>query len=424
MDIASTQDYADRPADDIAADQSSPPALSRGRKLFFGAFMLFGALLFAEAVLWFGFPVPPPYALDPNHPDVRGYNRYVAAEYPANAVFRGEANGSITPGIDGPVTISFNQYGFRGPELASVSKPADTLRVFCVGGSTTACLNLDDADTWPAQLQRMLAERFPDRRIEVVNCGVNAETTRGDINMIAHRVLPFAPDLVIMHPGINDWMISKAPDYSPARTEVGSYRSGRYEYLYRKLKWMGVKEVLSASQLFRRMVYLKRGVAGDGGDDDDWDIGGKSLVRLRRQQASRQVVPMTDELMQPRSELTDNLRLSMAMCRARGARALLLTQPVLWEDNMPDEHRKLCWMGFNGDVTYSPGDLEQMMSAYNAAMKGLADELGVPVVDAASVLPKDTSIFFDDCHFNVRGAERMAGLIADAIVQRGLLAGG
>ncbi len=385
--------------------------LSRGRKLLF-LIIVFAVIWAAvEAVLWLFLPVPPPYAMSPDHPDVRGCNRYVAAEYPPNKSFTGVANPKITPGIEGKVTVSFDRFGFRSPRLISLDKPAGVTRVFCVGGSTTACLNLDDADTWPEQLQARLSAEWPQAAFDVVNCGMNAENTRGHINVIAQRVLPLHPDVIVLHPGINDWAVSKASDYSPVRMEKSSYRSDRYEYLARKLRWMGVKELLSESQVFRRLVWAKRQMNGNVGDDDDWDIGGRALIRLRRENAQRHVEPMPAELIEPRPELVENLRSILGLCRAHGVQLVLLTQPVLWQNDMPPRLHALCWMGFHGDVVYEPGDLARMMNAYNDAMRRFAREENMPLVDLASELPRDETVFFDDCHYNIAGARRVADLI-------------
>jgi lysophospholipase L1-like esterase len=386
------------------------------KKAFFLALLLGGCWLVIELGLWVLAPVPAPHALAPGHPDVRGHNRFITFENPHGVCFTGVADPARTPGIEGPITVTFNDFGFRSPRLRSVEKPAGVVRVFCVGGSTTIGLVLDDRDAWPEQLQVLLERQYPHVEFDVVNAGVNAGTTRHDLNLISQRVLAFEPDVLVLMQGINDWCLPKEPDYSPIRMGRASYRSREYDYLRRKLKWLGVKEILSTSQLFRRIVYAKRGLGLGRIDREEWDVSGRVLDRLRADHARRRLEAMPARLMAPKPEFTLNLRTISGMCRAHGVRLVLVTQPVMWQPNMPDRLRRLCWMGFSGDVAYEPGDLAQMMENYNRAVLTLGRQESVPVVDAARHLPRDDTVFYDDCHFNVSGAAKLAGRIMETLI--------
>lgn len=399
----------------VSVASASAARVSRGHRFIFLGVVVLVCSALSEAGLWIFAPVPPPYALAPNHPDVRGHNRYIASESPRNAVFAGVADPSRTPGIAGPVTVSYNEFGFRSSRLTTIEKPAGVTRIFCVGGSTTACLLLDDQDTWPEQLQRLLQARYPEATIDVVNAGVNASTTRNDINLIAQRVLAFEPDIIVMLAGFNDARIAQQPDYSPIRMEKASYRSDRYMYLYRKLKWMGIKELLSTSQCFRRLVYAKRQVGLDSFDQDESDVSGRALIYLRDRHARRHPGAMPASIMSPKPEYIQNLQTILGMCQVHDIDLILVTQPVIWQEDMPQNLKDLCWMGFSGSVAYEPGDLAEMMNRYNQAMLDFGEMAGIPLVDAGGRLPKDTTVLYDDCHFNVSGAGKLAGLVAEAI---------
>jgi hypothetical protein len=54
-------------------------------------------------------------------------------------------------------------------------------------------------------------------------------------------------------------------------------------------------------------------------------------------------------------------------------------------------------------------------SDYHRIMRDVGARMGVPVIDAASELAKDPSMFFDYCHFDARGHEVVSGLVVNAI---------
>jgi len=45
-------------------------------------------------------------------------------------------------------------------------------------------------------------------------------------------------------------------------------------------------------------------------------------------------------------------------------------------------------------------------------------EEGVNCVDLVSGLPKDTAVFYDDCHFNTSGCEKTARILTDFLIDR------
>lgn len=66
-----------------------------------------------------------------------------------------------------PIRVSVNSLGLRGPERAA-RKPKGVLRIAVVGGSNTYGPAVNDDETYPAQLERLLGKGY-----EVWNAGVN-----------------------------------------------------------------------------------------------------------------------------------------------------------------------------------------------------------------------------------------------------------
>lgn len=76
---------------------------------------------------------------------------------------------ALTPGYDYN-GIRVNKLGFRGPEITAERSPG-SLRIVAMGDSTTFGLYGHDCP-YPAQLQQGLDAMLPERKIEVVNAGV------------------------------------------------------------------------------------------------------------------------------------------------------------------------------------------------------------------------------------------------------------
>ncbi|MDP6538859.1 MAG: GDSL-type esterase/lipase family protein [Planctomycetota bacterium] len=113
---------------------------------------------------------------------------------------------------------SHNSLGFRGPKIAAV-KPPGTLRIACLGGSSTYGHGpSSDETTWPARLEAHLERALPERAIEVVNGGCQGYSSFESLANLAFRVLPLQPDVVIVYHTINDMRCALYPDARPDNT--------------------------------------------------------------------------------------------------------------------------------------------------------------------------------------------------------------
>lgn len=122
-----------------------------------------------------------------------------------------------TPGFVSNGVQQNNAQAYRG-EAVPVSRSPDTLRVLCLGGSTTYGEGVNHpADTYPAQLGALL-QRDPalaGRRVEIINAGLRWGTTA---EILTHYLLKFRyyrPDLVVINPGGNDPVAYTTPGYQP-----------------------------------------------------------------------------------------------------------------------------------------------------------------------------------------------------------------
>jgi lysophospholipase L1-like esterase len=366
-------------------------------------------MLVAEACLWTLVHLPHPYVADEQRDrqvvaHLRGAppNRYLPS-YHVPAVIRIDTDGVALPGVHGAGTFTINRFGFRSPRLDAIDKPPGVRRVFCVGGSTTECLYLDDADAWPERLQAELA--LPG--LDVVNAGHSGDATRDHLALMAQRITAFAPDVVLFLVGINDFMQQQAPDYSLMRDDARSL-AGREAAAATHWK----VALCDASQTARAIVLIGRRLTrGDSAGRVEQDVHGGWVARERAKWRALPWSELPDRA--PGPEFALNLRSLVGICRAHGAVSVLLTQPALWDSD--DRRCEARFWRRVGNRRVPDRALWQAIEDYNDVTRAVARELDVPLVDLARLMPKSVDLFYDDDHVNVAGANVMARLVADGL---------
>jgi hypothetical protein len=136
------------------------------------------------------------------------------------------------------------------------------------------------------------------------------------------------------------------------------------------------------------------------------------LQTLRQRRAKSPIVALPDLSTGLREYRARVLTLA-GQCRNLGLRCLFLTQPTLWRSDLSPAEQRLLWQGYTGPfghpIAYlSPGDMARAMDMYNRALLDVCGQSGLECFDLAAQIPKDTSAFFDDMHFNENGARIVA----------------
>jgi tetratricopeptide (TPR) repeat protein len=89
-------------------------------------------------------------------------------------------------------------------EVFDAVKKPNTLRIFCLGGSTTAGFPYEINATFPFQLQFRLREALFEHNVEVVNLGIAAVNSYTVLDLLP-EILELEPDLFIIYLGHNEF---------------------------------------------------------------------------------------------------------------------------------------------------------------------------------------------------------------------------
>jgi lysophospholipase L1-like esterase len=334
----------------------------------------------AETALWFVFPPPPGNV--PISPRVR---KSVAAD--------------TMPGISGPIVYSVNEIGLRGPQTTLADA---TWRILCVGGSTTECLYVTDEKSWPWLLQDRLAASLGEN-VFVGNAGKSGQFTRHHSYQIRNYPLANEFDWVVVLCGINDagaflWNAYAERSLAvPQQALTGSFDGVPY---YRRLSAVRFIQRWHQTQFSEQVVV-----------QDPAGLWYSEERKVRQAKLARNTIT---EIPEGCEEALDRYRVDLvdiiAACRERGVKLVLMTQPTLYKHNLsPELDRLLC--AHSQDRAYTPGILSELMEKYNQTMREVCEGKNVDMIDLASVIPKDTTAFYDDCHFNISGCEKVASAV-------------
>jgi len=119
-----------------------------------------------------------------------------------NYLFRGVTpNENYSDNLKDRVIFTTNSLGYRGKEFEE-NNASEKVRIFCAGGSTTACDSCDDKETWPARLgSRLEKGGYP---VEVINAGVQGWFSYQDLLKLKYDIVNHDPDVLILHQGWNE----------------------------------------------------------------------------------------------------------------------------------------------------------------------------------------------------------------------------
>ncbi|MEM7311321.1 MAG: GDSL-type esterase/lipase family protein [Planctomycetota bacterium] len=321
----------------------------------------------------------------------------------------------VMPGVEGESLFRINRLGLRGDDPG----PSPAPRILCVGGSTTECLYLDQAEAWPQRVQAELGGSA-----WVGNAGVSGRLTRDHVVQLEYLLPQLGSlDRVVFLVGVNDLMLAlgQDADYDPEALSDPAQRLALLPRAFEVLPEEYRSERFPRStRLWRFFVPRLRGLLRPPQVQDE--AGSIYHVWRRHRAETPTWIETLPDLAPALEEYRRNVAELARLTRAAGAEPLFLTQPSLWSADAPPEHEALLWMGGVGDYQkapgapyYASGALAEGMALYNRALQEACAALAADCLDLAALVPRDTTAFYDDVHFNEAGSARVAGAVAEAL---------
>ncbi|HWX23564.1 MAG TPA: GDSL-type esterase/lipase family protein [Vicinamibacteria bacterium] len=311
--------------------------------------------------------------------------------------------------------IAVSSRGFRSGDFPAQKSPSE-LRVVCFGDSRTLGEGLQEGETYPSRLQRVLENRFPGRRVRVINLGQDGWSSHQGVKLLEREIVNDAPDVATFAFGVNDtdtdWGLpDKARDAAMNTPYVAAQR-----ILYKSLLfYWAQKELLQA-----------RG----------W-LFGKTRIPLRREgpwSPERARVPLRD--------YSENVHRFVRVCRSHGILPVVIALPV-------NPYRD--WGAWTSDASAKPGksaresygahfglgenlrdrgrfpeahrhfeealDLTAFARYERAAVQAALEE-SAPVVSLddpfRAMLPFEP-LYLDEVHLNPNGAALVGDFLADRL---------
>lgn len=338
--------------------------------------------------------------------------QYIVSQFPIHYRLHTQVEEGL-PGMKGHSLFTTNNMGFRG-DFLSMPKPSDEFRIFMLGGSSIESFYLDDSQSIHTVLQKELNKHISsDITVKVYNAAKSGDFSVDHISMIGHRIMHLEPDMIIICCGVNDLTRSI---YNFNYSFYNQERRSQKKFSF----WRLLKILSTEFQIPRRIYYLARKISPRSERQLLEEISSKS--NYKRKIKLRKSAPISSN--KPRTDLVayrNNLETMIGICEAHGKKLILITQPTTWNSSVDPRINNWQWMLYRNGVTYRADLMDEAIESVNDVMRQVATEHSVPMYDLARSIPKSSEYFYDDAHFNVKGAYQSGTGLASFILESNLI---
>jgi hypothetical protein len=303
-----------------------------------------------------------------------------------------------------PTGLRTNRFGFRGADL-TVAKPAKTIRIACLGASTTVGghdLPYSYPELLSAYLKEWAAQKWPDLKIEVINAGREGISPRDSEGILRYELLSFEIDILVYYEGWNHLIPATMVEGIPS------------DESQRPKGWNADPNALGSSALLNRLrgVFrnheflpeVKRPVQHIPGlDEENKAIG--DYARFDETIRWKDVLPSLNGI--------------DAACKETGVTMVLCTYASLVHDGLLLDSKThmgayhwlnhLLW-----PISYA--NLERILAFQNDKFRAWAMEHAVPMVDVAARTPKWPLLFRDGIHATSCGMRVRAWSVFEGLI--------
>jgi len=224
-------------------------------------------------------------------------------------------------------------------------------------------------------------------------------------------------DTVVLLIGVNDFQEYLANSHSPSKSEealldetfTGGMRHSQPDDPFFK-----------KAAIWRLLRNVKTGYLRKVDQNKVQDGAGKNLETWREhRRRATEIRTQLPELTPGLEAYANNINQLINIGKQKSVRLIFMTQPTMWKPGLSEELNSLLWLGGVGDIWsesgkpyyYSVEALANGMKQYNDLLLRVCRQRGIESVDL-SYLAKDTTVFYDDVHFNESGARKVSSVLA------------
>jgi lysophospholipase L1-like esterase len=289
-----------------------------------------------------------------------------------------------------------NSQGFRQRGEVSMARAPESLRIVCLGESTT--MGTDDQSNYPALLGHILEQQgIGYRQYEVINAGVPGWLSDQIALRVHHQILGFRPDVVILYAGWNDFQ-----SYDPLRPVA---TESSFVLGYGGTPWMQYANSTSKTLALLSGLWVRRPVPGHTAEEFRDAAANATPPAQRYRFLLKNLADIVQELQ------TANPSIKIFVCTLAG----------MWPQTTPDGKMVVPFWVNEHHVT--PLRAAQFVDELNAQLGRFAVEHGAGVIDVAAVFaPLDRlRLQWDFAHMYKDGYELVAWTMFRALTAAGIV---
>lgn len=308
------------------------------------------------------------------------------------------------PGIQGQQRITTDQKGFRVTKNMDYRSTED-FKIFAVGGSTTEQIYLDNKKTWTHLLQEKLSPYINNNEVYVINTGLAGLRAEHHLATLKH-IVRYNPDMVLFLIGVNDWNWHIKNHFNADKKLIK-------ESIKKARSFILLKNSLLGNAL-KSIKYLSLKNNHDKQPHVKQDYG-EYYSKQRGSLDRNQKVTFKPSSVHPHYEKT--IDVISSICKKNEIDCIFITQPSGYQIGVDKEFKAGFWMTPpNEEYTLDFESIVHIASLYNRFLIEFARQRGHKVCDLAHEFSPSYQFFYDDAHFNLKGAEHAATSLFSCII--------
>lgn len=294
-------------------------------------------------------------------------------------------------------TVTTNKLGFRGDNPPK--NPGDYFKILTIGGSTTQCLYSSDTTTWTSYLGQDLKPLI--KNLWINNAGLAGHTTYGHKILMEDYIVKLKPDVTIFLFGVNDVGVVRD-------TAIFSLYAQNNENSFSK--W--IKTTLYKSEAVGVCVNLYRYFKANKQllkYDYNFNIRTAPHIILTTAESTK----IYNENIAGLPGYISRVNAIADICLINKITPVFVTQPSLYADTVDAS------TGVNL-ATVKIGNRSgllcyNLLEVYNNAMRKVAEEKKIFLIDLAKQLQHDSKYYYDFIHYNDVGNKRIAEIMSEQL---------